>query len=199
MQSDRMAPVSQIYKIDYHSLTVGKTYHYEFPIGDEFFALWPESEISKGTGIARVDLDRHASMMELRFSIDANVEITCDRCLEAFTLPVHYDGDLLVKISDMVPEDLEGGIDGTFDEDIMWLPAQENSLDLAQYIYESIMLSLPFQRVHPELTDCNPDMLERFRIVSQEEFDEMAQEQVAEGENPFAALADLQTEEETEE
>ena len=45
----------------------------------------------------------------------------------------------------------------------------EDQVDLKQYIYESIVLSLPYQRVHPEGM-CNPDMLERFRIVSDQEF-----------------------------
>jgi uncharacterized metal-binding protein YceD (DUF177 family) len=50
-------------------------------------------------------------------------------------------------------------------------------IDLEQYIYESIVLSLPLQRVHPEDVHgqplCNPAMLERFKIVTQEEFNTM--------------------------
>ena len=42
-------------------------------------------------------------------------------------------------------------------------------MQLAQYLYESVVLTLPYQRVHPE-GECNPEMLERFRIVSQTEF-----------------------------
>ena len=44
----------------------------------------------------------------------------------------------------------------------------EDEVDLAQYIYESIVLSLPYQRVHPE-GECDPEMLGRFRIVSDED------------------------------
>ena len=48
---------------------------------------------------------------------------------------------------------------------------------LSQYIYESICLSLPYQRVHPVGSDgksgCDPDMLARFNIVSEEEFDRL--------------------------
>ena len=47
-------------------------------------------------------------------------------------------------------------------------PAPGDEIDLKQYIYESIVLSLPYQRVHPE-GECNPEMLERFRIVSDSE------------------------------
>ena len=48
----------------------------------------------------------------------------------------------------------------------------EGEVSLAQYIYESIVLSLPYQRVHPE-GECDADMLHRFRIVSQEEFSQI--------------------------
>ena len=50
--------------------------------------------------------------------------------------------------------------------------AGRGEVSLAQYIYESIVLSLPYQRVHPE-GECDADMLHRFRIVSQEEFSQI--------------------------
>ena len=72
----------------------------------------------------------------------------------------HYQGRLLVKFSDEVHE---------YDGEVMWMLPGEDRVELAQYIYESIVLSLPYQRVHPE-GECNPEMLERFRIVSDREF-----------------------------
>lgn len=54
----------------------------------------------------------------------------------------------------------------------MWISPAEGEVSLAQYIYESIVLSLPYQRVHPE-GECDADMLHRFRIVSQEEFSQI--------------------------
>ena len=51
----------------------------------------------------------------------------------------------------------------------------EDFVDLTQYIYESIVLSLPYQRVHPD-GECDPDMLGRFRIVSEQEFETIENE-----------------------
>ena len=56
-----------------------------------------------------------------------------------------------------------------YDGEVLWLLPGEDEVDLSQYIYESIVLSLPYQRVHPE-GECDPEMLKRFRIVSDEEF-----------------------------
>ena len=58
---------------------------------------------------------------------------------------------------------------GEYDGEVLWLLPGTDEVDLAQYIYESIVLSLPYQRVHPE-GECDPAMLERFRIVTDEEF-----------------------------
>lgn len=186
------------YQIDFHGLKAGESHTYDFTIDDRFFERWPESEIRSGRGEVRVDVVKHASMMELSVIIDAKVLLTCDRCLDEFLCPVHFEGHPVVKISASIPEGERYSGDAhqaanNSDGEVLWISPAEDSLDLGQYIYESIMLSLPFQRVHPEIKDCNPDMLERFRIVSEEEFDEMAHaaDTDEENENPFAVLAEL--------
>lgn len=57
----------------------------------------------------------------------------------------------------------------------MWISPSEPEVSLAQYIYESVVLSLPYQRVHAE-GECDADMLRRFRIVSEEEFSQIEHE-----------------------
>lgn len=191
------------YSIDFHGLKTGEKYHYTFPIDDRFFARWPESEITQGRGMAEVEATKHASMIELRVKIDAEVRLTCDRCLDEFECPVHFEGQPVVKVSDTIPEGEQYSGDAhrevnNSDGDILWISPAEATLDLGQYIYESIMLSLPFQRVHPELKDCNQEMLKRFRIVSEEEFDALAGGTDANRDgagNPFAALKDLKPKE----
>lgn len=193
------------YSIDFHGLKVGTGSEFGFGIPSDFFDRWPESEIVRVLeGEVYVYVLRHASMMELTVTIDAEVVLTCDRCLDEFMLPVHFEGHPVVKISDSIPdgERYSGDAHQTAnnsDGDILWITPADDTLDLGQYIYESIMLSLPFQRVHPELKDCNPEMLKRFQIVSAEEFDHLVTaESVAVGSddneeksNPFAKLAEL--------
>ena len=57
-----------------------------------------------------------------------------------------------------------------YDGEVMWLSPADDEVDLTQYVYESIILSLPYQRVHPE-GGCDAEMMRRFRIVSSEELD----------------------------
>lgn len=81
-------------------------------------------------------------------------------------MPVEFDGTLVVKFSDEVSD---------YDGEVMWLSPSAGSVDLTQYVYESILLSLPYQRVHPD-GECDPEMLGRFRIVTGEEFDRLEQQ-----------------------
>ena len=67
----------------------------------------------------------------------------------------------------------------------MWLNPAEEKVPLAQYIYESIVLSLPYRKVHGTGPDgeplCDKEMLARFRIISQAEFDALETEQAQPG------------------
>ena len=123
------------------------------------FRAFGSTEIKDGDCDVAVALERGESMLTRDVNVDGSVVVECDRCLEECRIPVHYQGRLLVKFSDEVHE---------YDGEVMWLLPMEDEIDLKQYIYESIVLSLPYQRVHPE-GECNPEMLERFRIVSDSE------------------------------
>ena len=163
--------VSSTYSIEFQALSPG-IHEFQFDINDSLFTMWEESEIKHGKGTAVVTLNKAASKMVLDVAIASQVELECDRCLEEFRMPVDYHGQLTVKMTDQV-------IDQESDGDEMWLSYQADTLPLAQYFYESIVLSLPYQRVHPDMKDCNPAMLEKFKIVDSDEFEEIEQKMTA--------------------
>ncbi len=180
------------YTIPYKGLKVG-SHTFEFEVDDRFFQAFEGSELHRGHGRVKVDLEKQSRMMSLAFDMAGEVEVVCDRCLEEFMLPFAYQGTLQVRFSETEQES---------DGEIMWISPNETELNLAQYIYESISLSLPYQRVHPMDAEghslCNPDMLSRFRIVSEQEFDQIVQqathpEQTA-GDNPWSALEKVKEE-----
>jgi uncharacterized metal-binding protein YceD (DUF177 family) len=102
-------------------------------------------------------------MLELNIAICGEVMCECDRCLEPCPIAVDYEGDLVVKFSDEIDE---------YDGEVMWISPSEDTLDLTQYIYESIVLSLPYRRVHEE-GGCNPEMLASFQQITDEELSEI--------------------------
>jgi uncharacterized metal-binding protein YceD (DUF177 family) len=81
--------------------------------------------------------------------------------LDEFRFPVKTNEKLIVKFGKEYEE---------LSDDIIVLPAKTHSIDLQQHLYEYIMLTLPIQRVHPDLPDgrsgCNQTMLERLNRVN---------------------------------
>ncbi len=142
-------------------------YRFEFGMDDSLFSGRENCDIKSGRGNIRVEAVKGAAGMELEVGISGEVVVECDRCLDDCTLAVDCDERVKVRFSDSDQES---------DGEVIWVAPGEDFLDLAQYIYESIVLSLPAQRVHPLDSNgdplCNPDMLGRFRLVTQVEFDE---------------------------
>ena len=173
---------TQRYSIAFKGLKNGH-HEFRFAVDKSLFEAFENTEIKDGACEVRVDLNREESQFVLDVSISGHVVVACDRCLEDCRIPIDFEGRLLVKFSDEERE---------YDGEVLWLLPGEEQVDLAQYIYESIVLSLPYQRVHPE-GECNPEMLERFRIVSDREFSAIEAQAAARGYNDgeWAKLAAL--------
>ncbi len=173
--------VNQRYSIAYKGLKSG-LHEFEFVLDGALFQAFESTDIKDGNLTAKVSLMKMEHEMNLDITIDGTVRVTCDRCLDEFDLPIHFDGQLIVRISNEV---------GEYDGEVMWVLPAEDEINLAQYLYESVVLSLPYSRVHPE-GECNPDMLKRFNIVSEQEFaaiEEKAQENDVQ--SPFKGLEAL--------
>ena len=145
------------YRIAYQGLTDG-LHEFDFEISDPFFEQLEYSEIKKGSLLAHVVLNKKPQLLEFSFKINGTVEIMCDRCLDNFNYPIDFTGKLFVKFS---------ASEENLDDDVICLSPEDNELNIAHYLYESINLSIPLKRVHP--TDkkgkplCNPEMLKKLK------------------------------------
>ena len=202
--------VGKTYSIAYKGLKPG-LHDFDFKVGRGLFEAFSAGDIKDGACDVHVRLDRAETQLVIDVRITGHVVVECDRCLEDCRIPVDYDGRLLVltcgdfnvaheeiDLKNPGPNRGNAGFsdeEREYDGDVLWLSPVEDEVDLMQYIYESIVLSLPYQRVHPE-GECNPEMMRRFRIVSGEEFAgieararEQAEESIpAEGLSKLAAL-----------
>ena len=173
------------YSIAFKGLGEG-THRFDMKVDDRFFEAFEGSEIRRGNADVRLTLDKRGNGMALDFDIRGEVAVECDRCLEEFMMPVRYEGTLHVRYSDCERES---------DGEVMWISPSETELNVAQYIYESICLSLPYQRVHPDDSEgrstCDPDMLSRFRIVSEGEVDRLCPGTETDGSSPWKKLKEI--------
>ena len=151
------------YTIAYRGLRSG-LHDFHFKVDGGLFRAFGSTEIKDGDCDVSVALERGESMLTLDVNVDGSVVVECDRCLEDCKVPIEYEGTLMVKFSDEIRD---------YDGEVMWISPADGEVELAQYIYESIVLAMPYRRVHPD-GECNPDMLARFTVAdeSQEQEDE---------------------------
>ncbi len=167
--SGQTMDVLKRYTVQHKALGSGK-HTFTYAIDTPFFQALSAEEILGGTCEVQVVADKNSQNLLLHTEITGSVAVSCDRCLEPLTLEVDFAGDLMVRYGESGEEEGDG--------ECLWVSANENEIELAQYLYESIYLSLPLQRIHAEQGEpseqCNPEMLARFQVISEEEFEAMA-------------------------
>jgi uncharacterized metal-binding protein YceD (DUF177 family) len=113
-----------------------------FEIKDAFFQQVEGNELlEKGNLTTRVKIDKGANLMELTFHTVGSVELTCDRSLEQFDYSLDITDKMLYKYGAEVQE---------IDENVMMITRDTPSINVAQLIYEFILLSLPLKKIHPD-------------------------------------------------
>jgi len=148
------------YIIPFSSYSNG-SHEFEFELVDAFFLPFSDSEIQKAEVLVAVDMIKQDRQLEFTFTLDGWVLIPCDRCLEEYEQPISGEFTLYAKF---------GNGDNDEEFDVVWLPQDAYQIDLMQYLYEYVMLSLPMRKVHPDEADgnpgCDPGMLELLQKLS---------------------------------
>ena len=130
----------ETYSIDLFRLS-NSVHEYQFDFNDSFFELFDQTLIQKGEGKVILELDKSDRLLRLNFHIQGSIQLTCDRSLEEFDEPIDIDNKLLIKYGD-VSEELS--------DEIIVIPRETQSLNVAQFIYEYILLSVPMKCLHPK-------------------------------------------------
>ena len=104
----------------------------------------PHSESAYLSASLQVDviLNKKSTSMELHFRIQGTVGLSCDLTQMPFLHELSTAADLIVKFGE--------AYDDTNDE-VLILPQGEHTLNVAQVIYESVVLAIPLKRVHPDV------------------------------------------------
>lgn len=128
---------------------------FRFEIGDAFFQMFEGAEIEHGSLVTEVLLDKQSACMQMKINIKGTVEVACDRCLDNLILPINTDGELVVRFGNSNGSNPD-------DDDLIVLDPSEGEINLSQYIFDSINVSLPLQRIHSD-GQCNPEMIEKLQ------------------------------------
>jgi uncharacterized metal-binding protein YceD (DUF177 family) len=139
------------YDIHHVGLAIG-LHHFEYQLGDSFFEQFAEAPFNQASLLVNLELDKKKSLFILNFTINGTVNIACDRCGDDFFLNIWDEFEMMAKLVD--PEKVEEMKQE--DEETAYFSRTDNHINIADLLYEQVILSMPIQVVHPDAKDGKP-------------------------------------------
>jgi uncharacterized metal-binding protein YceD (DUF177 family) len=144
-------------------------HEFNYKIDDKFFEAFQQQDFRNCQANVKLLLDKKSSFMQLRFEIGGTLQVTCDRCNSSLPLDLWDEFTITVKMVEE-PELMNEQED---DPDMYYIAQGENHVDVANWIYEFINLSLPMQKACDfEKMDgphCNPSAMDVLKKMEPEE------------------------------
>ena len=170
------------YLIPFAGLKIGK-HQFEYQVDKTFFELFDFHEYNDVAIKVEVILEKKSTMLELHFKHKGTINVPCDVTNEDFDLPIKGKLNLIVKFGEAFNNE---------NEELLILPHGEFQVDVSQYIYESIVLSVPFKRVHPGVKEgtLNTEAIDKLESLAPKEQKENKEEDI---DPRWAALKKLLT------
>lgn len=112
-------------------------YEFETP----FFEQFSDGDILDGKVKVAVQTKANFASYEVFFHITGVIKVSCTRCNE----PINFD----VKCEDTCRV-IDGDDESDYDGEVLLLHPKHKTVDLTNFLYETIALSLPIQIFHKE-------------------------------------------------
>ncbi|WP_281541708.1 YceD family protein [Maribacter aestuarii] len=131
------------FDIPFSGLKQGK-HGFSYNIDNTFFDSFGYDEFNAVDVTVKVILNKTPTIMELDFDAAGTVNVDCDITSEPYDQPITSCSRLIVKFGDSYNDE---------DDEILILPHGEHQLNIAQFVYEMLVLAVPLKRVHPGIAD----------------------------------------------
>lgn len=146
------------YTIKFVGLKLG-LHDFEYQIDNKFFEHFEYSEFNDANVNVDVTLNKKTTLLEFHFEASGSVNVNCDLTNEPFDQSINNAFDLVVKFGDEYNDE---------NEEILIVPHGEYEINIAQYLYELMVLAVPSKRIHPGVEDgtLDSDILEKLEELS---------------------------------
>ena len=119
-------------------------HQFDYNISKEFFDFFNYEEFYNSNVNVSLSFLKKPTLFELNFEFSGSLEVACDITNELFQQPIATKIFLIVKFGDEFNNE---------NDELLILPHSDYKLNIAQYIYEAIVLTVPVKRVHPGVED----------------------------------------------
>lgn len=147
-------------------------HEYQFEITDKFFETFQQQDFRNCKASVKLTLDKHSGFLMLKFEVGGSLEVTCDRCGSDLPLQLWEEFNMTVKMVDE-PDMMNNQEE---DPDVYYLAPTESHINIENWIYEFINLSIPMQKAcefdNMEGPYCNRmalDVLKRLDVDKEKE------------------------------
>ncbi len=134
-------------------------HEFEYAINDTFFVEYQEQDFRNCVAQVKLTLEKNTGFMLLKFEVGGKLELSCDRCGNHLPLQLWDEFNIVVKMV----EDPEEMNEQEEDPDVYYISRGESHLNVSDWIYEFINLSIPMQRMCSEEEmggpHCNKEVL----------------------------------------
>ena len=131
------------FNIPFSGLKQGK-HEFDYRVDNKFFESFGYNEFNDAGIELHVVLNKMSTMMELEMQAEGSVNVDCDTTSEPYNQEIYSTLELVVKFGDEYNDE---------NDEILIIPHGEHQLNIAQYVYEMLVLAVPQKRVHPGVLD----------------------------------------------
>lgn len=151
------------YEISFSGLKNGK-HIFRFDLDKAFFKLFEtEQEFDNPKINATVVLEKHTTFLELTIDVNGEVELVCDITSDIFDEKIENQMQFLVKFGEKYDDS---------DENVITIPMNDHQFNVAQQLYESVVLAIPMKKISPKVTDEDLEILEKYSPKETQEEEE---------------------------
>ena len=141
-------------------------HEFNYTVDDKFFAEKGATDITNIEAHIKLVLDKKIGFMLLKFEIGGSADVVCDRCNNILSQDLWDEFNMLVKLVEN-PEEMNSQEE---DPDVFYISKTESHLQIANWIYELVLLSVPMQRMCKTEdiggAQCNKEVLEKLKLMS---------------------------------
>jgi uncharacterized metal-binding protein YceD (DUF177 family) len=131
------------FNIQFVGLKEGK-HIFNYIIDNKFFEAFNFDEFLNSSIKVSLTFIKKSTLFELTFNATGTVEVPCDLTSELYSQEIASELPLVVNFGPEYNDD---------NEEILILPHEVYQFNVAQFIYEMIVLAVPNKRVHPKVLD----------------------------------------------
>ncbi len=131
------------FSIPFSGLKQGK-HEFDYVVENEFFESFGYTDFNGANLNLHVLLNKTSTMLELALVADGLVNVDCDVSSEPYDQEMATALNLVVKFGDTFNDE---------DDEILIIPHGSHEVNIAQYVYEMLVLAVPQKRIHPGVED----------------------------------------------